>query len=376
MRIGGGSRSCPSTGSGDIIPPLLLVEEVVSDDFRIGSWLVQPSLNTVSQNGKTFHIEPKVMEVLVCLARHAGETLSKQTLLRTVWPDTFVTDDVLTVPSLSYAGFLTTTRRNRDSSKRSPSGATGWWLGLRRGVEQRSARFRNQGTRSPRLLKSHARSKNWVGVMAVTGAVAVLAGIVVAGFNIGGLRERLLSRTTSTKIRSLAVLPLTNLSNDSAQEYFADGLTDALITDLSQISALRVISRTTAMGYKKTNKPAPQIAQELHVDGIVEGTVQRSGNRVRITAQLIYGPKDQHVWADSYEQDMQGAFAIQSTVARAIADEIRIKMTPREAGRLRNLRSVNPKALEAYLRGQFHLNQYMNLEFYRGKEQVRSEELR
>jgi TolB-like protein/DNA-binding winged helix-turn-helix (wHTH) protein len=351
------------------------VEEVVNDDFRLGSWLVQPSLNTVLQNGKTFHIEPKVMEVLVCLARHAGETLSKQTLLQTVWPDSFVTDDVLT-RSISEL------RRVFDDDAKEPRfiqtiSKRGYRLVARvqKGSGTAVSTIQEPGDTKPAPLKSHARGKNWVGVMAVTGGVAVLAGIV-AGFNIGGLRESLLSRTTSTKIRSLAVLPLTNLSNDSAQEYFADGLTDALITDLSQISALRVISRTTVMGYKKTDKPAPQIAKELHVDCIVEGTVQRSGNRVRITAQLIYGPKDQHLWADSYEQDMQGAFAIQSMVARAIADEIRIKMTPREAGRLKNLRSVNPKALEAYLRGQFHLNQYMNLEFYRGKEQVRSEELR
>jgi TolB-like protein/DNA-binding winged helix-turn-helix (wHTH) protein/tetratricopeptide (TPR) repeat protein len=352
-----------------------MVEEVVSDDFRIGSWLVQPSLNTVSQNGKTFHIEPKVMEVLVCLARRAGETLSKQTLLQTVWPDTFVTDDVLT-RSISelrrvFDDDAKESRFIQTISKR------GYRLvaSLEKGDGKAVGTVLEPGDTKPVPLKSQAWRRTWVGVMAVTAGVVVLAGIL-GGFNVGGLRERLLSRTTSTNIRSLAVLPLTNLSNDPAQESFADGMTDALITDLSQISALRVISRTTAMGYKKTDKPAPQIAQELRVDGIVEGTVQRSGNRVRITAQLIYGPKDQHLWAASYERDMQDAFAIQSMVARTIADEIRIKMTPQEEARMKNLRAVNPKALEAYLSGRFHLDQYMKLEFYRGKERARSEELR
>ncbi len=347
----------------------------MSDDFRIGSWLVQPSLNTVSQNDETFHIEPKVMEVLVCLARHAGETLSKQTLLQTAWPDTFVTDDVLT-RSISELR-----RVFDDDAKESRFIQTIYKRGYRlvasveKGDGKAVGTVLEPGDTKPVPLKSQAWRRTWVGVMAVTAGVVVLAGIL-GGFNVGGLRERLLSRTTSTNIRSLAVLPLTNLSNDPAQESFADGMTDALITDLSQISALRVISRTTAMGYKKTDKPAPQIAQELRVDGIVEGTVQRSGNRVRITAQLIYGPKDQHLWAASYERDMQDAFAIQSMVARTIADEIRIRMTPQEEARLKNLRAVNPKALEAYLSGRFHLDQYMKLEFYRGKERARSEELR
>jgi len=351
------------------------VEEVVSDDFRIGSWLVQPSLNTVSQNGKTFHIEPKVMEVLVCLARHAGETLSKQTLLQTVWADTFVTDDVLT-RSISelrrvFDDDAKESRFIQTISKR------GYRLvaSVEKGDGKAVGTVLELGDTKPVPLKSQAWRRTWVRVMAVTGGVVVLAGIL-GGFNVGGLREKLFSRTSSTKIRSLAVLPLTNLSNDSAQEYFADGMTDALITDLSQISALRVISRTTAMGYKKTDKPAPQIAQQLHVDGIVEGTVQRLGSRVRITAQLIYGPKDQHLWAHTYERDMQDAFAMQSMVARAIADEIRIKMTPQESARLKNLRAMNHKALEAYLSGRFHLDQYMKLEFYHGKERARSEELR
>ena len=149
-------------------------------------------------------------------------------------------------------------------------------------------------------------------------------------------------------------LPLQNLSNDINQEYFADGMTDALITDLAQVNSLKVISRTSTMRYKKSDKSLPEIARELNVDGIVEGTVQRSGGRVRITAQLIYAPTDKHVWADTFDREQQDTLALQSTVARAIADQIRVEMTPRERSRLQDPRPVNLGALEAYLQGQYH----------------------
>jgi len=132
----------------------------------------------------------------------------------------------------------------------------------------------------------------------------------------------------SCRIRSVAVLPLENLSADPEQEYFADGLTESLITSLARISALRVISRTTAMHYKKARRPLPEIARELHVDGIVEGTVLRSGDRVRISAQLINAQTDGHVWAECYERDLHDILALQSEVARAIAGEIQITLIP------------------------------------------------
>jgi TolB-like protein len=132
-----------------------------------------------------------------------------------------------------------------------------------------------------------------------------------------------------TGIRSLAVLPLDNLSGDTSQGYFADGMTDELITDLSQISALRVISRTSVMVYKGARKPLPQIARELNVDAVVEGTVLRSGDQVRITAQLIQAPADKHLWAESYEGNLRDALALQKKVASAIAEHIRIELLPR-----------------------------------------------
>src|SRR5262245_46136576 len=125
-------------------------------------------------------------------------------------------------------------------------------------------------------------------------------------------------------IRSLAVLPLESLSSDASQDYFADGMTDELISDLGQISALRVISRTSVMAYKHTRKSLPQIARELNVDAVVEGTVLRSGDQVRITAQLIEGSADRHVWSQSYQGELRDTLALQNSVARAIADQIRI----------------------------------------------------
>jgi TolB-like protein/DNA-binding winged helix-turn-helix (wHTH) protein/Flp pilus assembly protein TadD len=156
-------------------------------------------------------------------------------------------------------------------------------------------------------------------------------------------------------IRSLAVLPLENLSSDS-QDYFADGMTDELITDLAQISALRVISRTSVMPYKGVRKPLPQIARELNVDAVVEGTVLRSGKQVRITAQLIQAPADKHLWAQSYEGDVRDTLSLQKKVARAIAEQIRTNLTPHEEAALRNVKVVNPEAYENYLKGRYFWN--------------------
>jgi TolB-like protein/DNA-binding winged helix-turn-helix (wHTH) protein len=263
------------------------------------SWLVQPSLNTVSQGGKTFHIEPKVMEVLVCLARHAGETLSKQTLLQAVWSDTFVTDDVLTRAISELRRVLEDDAREsrfiQTISKR------GYRLvaSVDKGSGTADSKVQEPEDRKAAPSERQAPRRNtWVGVVAAAGGVAALA-LILAGLSVGALRQRLLSRTTSTKIRSVAVLPMTNLSNDSAQEYFADGMTDALITELSQIASIKVISRTSVMAYRKPDKALSQVARELGVDGIVEGTIQRSGNQIRITAQLIYAPTDRQIWANS-----------------------------------------------------------------------------
>jgi serine/threonine protein kinase len=161
-------------------------------------------------------------------------------------------------------------------------------------------------------------------------------------------------KAVASRIKAIAVLPLANLCREPEQDYFVDGMTEALITDLAQIGALRVISRTSAMRYKGSDKPLPEIARELNVDGFVEGSVLRAGDRVRITAQLIHAATDQHIWAKSYERDVSDVLALQSEVARAIADEVQAKLTPQERARLARTRPVNPAAHEAYLKGRHH----------------------
>jgi TolB-like protein len=176
---------------------------------------------------------------------------------------------------------------------------------------------------------------------------AALAMIALA-VKIGAYRQ-----TRDKPIESLAVLPLDNLSHNPEQEFFADGMTDELITDLAKISALRVVSRTSVMRYKGTKKPVSEIARELKVDALLEGTVTRDTDRVRITAQLIRPEPEKHLWAEKYVGSVSEILTLQDAVANAVAHEIQIKVTPREHARLTTPRAVNPEAYDAYLRGLY-----------------------
>lgn len=187
--------------------------------------------------------------------------------------------------------------------------------------------------------------RRWLALVAALAAVFA----VVAALNFERLRTRLTGG--APRIRSLAVLPLENLSGDKEQDYFADGMTEELITNLAKISALKVISRTSMMQYKGTKKPLPQIAKELNVDALIEGSVLREGGQVRITAQLIQASTDQHLWAESYQRDLRGVLALQGEIASVIADKVRAALTPAERTRLASARPVNPEAYEAYLKG-------------------------
>jgi TolB-like protein/predicted Zn-dependent protease len=194
-------------------------------------------------------------------------------------------------------------------------------------------------------------SRRWaLAAMAAAGLMVALA--MLAVLNIGGLRDRLLGGAVAPRIESLAVLPVKNFSGDPAQEFFADGMTDELIASLAQIKAVKVISFTSVMHYKGTNETLPQIAKELGADGIVEASVMRSGNRVRLTAQLIDARQDRHLWASNYERDMTDVLAVQSDVVQAIATEIRVQVTPQEGERLKTTRQVDAEVYDTTLKGR------------------------
>ncbi|PYV67922.1 MAG: hypothetical protein DMG97_26115 [Acidobacteria bacterium] len=179
---------------------------------------------------------------------------------------------------------------------------------------------------------------------------------VLMALNTGKRRGRLLNYAGTPHIQSLAVLPLENLSREPEQDYFADGMTDALIANLSKISALRVISRTSVMRYKKVRDPLPKIARELNVDAVVEGSVLQSENRVRIMAELTDAAADRNLWSEQYEGDLRDILVLQSNVAQAIAKEINIRLEPREQTLLVNTRTINPEAYQLYLKGRYYWN--------------------
>jgi serine/threonine protein kinase/Flp pilus assembly protein TadD len=190
-------------------------------------------------------------------------------------------------------------------------------------------------------------------------AVLAISLLAIGGLGLWGFSSRSANQVqppSATQIRSIAMMPLENLSGDLAQEYFADGMTESLINKLAQIRALRVISRASVMRYKRSQKSVPEIARELNVDAVIIGSVQRSGGRVRVTAQLIHGATDAHLWARDYERDLTDVLRLESEVARAVADEIRIQLTAEERARMASARSVNPQAHEAYLLGRYHLS--------------------
>jgi serine/threonine protein kinase/Tfp pilus assembly protein PilF len=233
-------------------------------------------------------------------------------------------------------------------------------IGLRMAVDkalEKDPRERYQSMREfvldlRRLLRhtgeaATARRKGPFRLWVASGALAVVAGLAA-------IWQINLRRADTHPIRSIAVLPLQNLSGDPSQEYFSDGTTEALISGLAQIHALKVISRTSVMRYKGTTRPLPAIGQELGVDAILIGSVQKAGSRVRISAQLIRASSDSHLWAQEYDREISDVLKLEGEVARAIAQEIRIQVTPEERTRLTAAHSIDPAAQEAFLLGRYH----------------------
>jgi TolB-like protein/DNA-binding winged helix-turn-helix (wHTH) protein/Flp pilus assembly protein TadD len=315
------------------------------------------------KRGRRVRLQQQPFQVLAMLLEHAGQVVSREELQKNVWSaDTFVDFD----HGLNKA--INKIREALGDSAESPR--------FVETVARRGYRFLADVSvadaapvRSPELstqpqpaADAHDR-QSLAGALAMPGHLLAPRAWKISAFVV--LLALLASLATwklhsgnrpSPVIRSLAVLPLESLSSDASQDYFADGMTDELISDLGQISALRVISRTSVMAYKHTRKSLPQIARELNVDAVVEGTVLRSGDQVRITAQLIEGSADRHVWSQSYQGELRDTLALQNSVARAIADQIRINVNPQEQAALRDVAVVNPVAYESYLKGRYFWN--------------------
>lgn len=310
----------------------------------------------VRKHGLRIRLQDQPFHVLQVLLEHPGELVTREELQRQIWPaDTFVDFE---------KGLNNAIKRLRDALGDSAEHPRFIETHSRRGYRFIGSVTANHGVgrteegASTGEVGAPAQSRPLYRRLAI-GAVLFLAFIAtLLGLDVGGVRQRWLTRASSPVIHSLAVLPLSNLSNDPNQEYFSDGMTDALITDLAQIGSVKVISRTSMMRYKKTDKSLPEIARELKVDGIIEGTVQRSGDHVRITAQLIYGPSDKHLWANSYERDVRDVFALERDVTEDVARQIRARLTTEKQAQLAQPRTTNPDALDAYLEGNYHLNRY------------------
>jgi TolB-like protein/DNA-binding winged helix-turn-helix (wHTH) protein/tetratricopeptide (TPR) repeat protein len=315
--------------------------------LRFGVFELDTQTAELRKSGRKIRLRPQAAKVLAVLAGHAGELITREQLKDEVWgQDTFV--DFEHGLNLCIREIRAALNDDAETPRYIET------------LPRRGYRFIMPAEGMAETISSQSASPQAAGSKLRLRSIAIsLATIALLGFAVLAWQHAVRPpavRSGSVHIESLAVLPLENLSKDPEQEYFADGITDALITDLAKIHALRVISRTSVMQYKGKRKPTPQIAEELNVDAIVEGTVMRSGDRVRITAQLIEAPRDRHLWAETYERDLRDIMALQDDVARDIAREVKITLTPPEQTRLSSAQPVDPAAHQAYLRGLYELH--------------------
>ena len=337
--------------------------------YEFGPFRVDPAEHTLLRDARPIPLRPKVFDMLVVLIENHGHLVEKEQLLSSVWNDQFVEEGninknismlrrvlgegngqqfIETVPKRGYR-FIAEVRKVSDDEQTNLVQNTSTISPALEGTDRPSKITAEiDQHREPVLpADTESRKRNWILLFGLP--VLLVTAIAYVAF----MRPR--SSLTPT-ISSIAVLPFQNLSNDSTQDYFVDGMTDALIGDLAQIGALRVISRTSAMHYKGTNKSLPEIAKELNVDAVVEGTVQRSGDRVHVRAQLIHAASDSHLWVAEYDRDLRDALDLQSEVARAIAGQIRIKTTPAEQRLLVPRRTIAREAIDNYLQGRYFWN--------------------
>lgn len=311
---------------------------------RFGTYEIALQSGELRKAGIRIRVQQQPLKLLEILLEHPGEIVTREELRNRIWPrESFGDfDQAVNVAVAKLRGALGDSAENPRYIETIP----------RRGYRfiaevsvldnvNRAAALDDK----PAVSKHPRPLRTWK----IAGLVLALVLLILAAW-------MLYSRSQSPEIHSLAVLPLESLSGDASQDYFADGMTDELITDLGQISALRVISRTSVMPYKRVHRPLADIARELNVDAVLEGTVLRSGDRVRITTQLIQVPAERHLWAQSYEGDLRDALTLQSQVAHAVAEQIRINLNPQEQAALQKKKPVDPEAYEAYLKGRYFWN--------------------
>ena len=277
-------------------------------------------------------------DLLVALVRAAPGLLSFDQLSERVWPGLVVTPETI----VQRVKLLRDALGDEPQAARYIEGVRGHGYRLVAAVRPLTG---SPSTTAP-TAPARSISLRWIGGALALGVLVAASWELVQRWGPG-------SGTAPPSIRSLAVLPLENLSGDKEQEYFTDGMTDALTTDLAQIASLRVISRTSAMHFKGSRETLPQISRELNVDAVVEGTVTRGENRVRVTAQLIEARGDHHLWARSYERDLKDVLALQDEIGRDITEQIRVKVNPKERSVDLQVHAVDPEALDDYLRGRY-----------------------
>jgi len=329
---------------------------LISSLYAFGDFRVDPQNRVLMRGEEPVALTPKGFDVLLVLVRSGGRIVSKEELMQAVWPDSFVEESNLTQTVFMLRKALGETAKQKYI-------LTVQGRGYRFGPEVSTVQPSNSelpeipavvagpepvGRTEETLVQSKASGRRRAWVLALL--VILVIGIAI------WLYRPFQRAKAAPPLRSIAVLPLDNFSGDPSQEFFVDGMTDELITDLAKVSSLRVISRTSVMRYKGTKKELPQIARELNVDGIIEGSVTRSGGRVRITAQLINASTDRHLWAEAYEREAGDVLKLQSEVARAIAQQVQAQLTPQEQARLGSAQTVNLEAYEAYLKGRYYLS--------------------
>jgi TolB-like protein/DNA-binding winged helix-turn-helix (wHTH) protein/cytochrome c-type biogenesis protein CcmH/NrfG len=307
--------------------------------YRFGPFSLDAGKRLLLRDGEAVPLAPKVLETLLVLIENRERVLTKDELLKQVWGDTVVEEGGLTRNVSILRKTLGEKPDDHQYIVTVPARGYRFVADVREGWEEGDSR---------------PPGNPWVRRSWVLGGLAALTVLTVAAIAYV-LRPGAVTDPVRPAITSLAVLPLDNLSGDPTQDYFADGVTEALIANLARIRALRVVSRTSVMRFKGARTSLSEIARALNVDAVIEGSVHRTSDRVRISVQLIHAPTDTHLWAREYERDLTDVLKLQGEVARAVADEIRIQVTAEERSRLASAGTVNPTAHEEYLLGQYYL---------------------